>query len=489
MKDIKIYPSSWYYNACVHGFLETLAWGLGGEGSCAEEGSRVIQEKILQDDGSAIITGCLAVAIFGDESVFMPEDYHCRPAPRGLEKLKRLARWWAERSWNEGFVGKRHRGDVLGPLERLNAVCSRLFSRNCPYENLVQPKWNKIEFLNNWFERNCSSTVSAVNCSFCGEPFFPDPDPAARVYDLYFTRPMSKNLGNSPDGFPNMFWDGKPNLPVCRTCRSYFLHFHFVYKNRFFVNTGSFLSNWYLNRLISGRLEGDISHNRVAFLDALKYDSQLRRGISGWGLQNIEMVLFEEGDVLYYPVSARLAKLLLVPQISSLLGKIVKISGQSIVWDCILKERFDYLPIVIYKSLRVFLAGSNHGDDAEIINKNLKDTEAILYTIELYNEIKKNLSTKKGGFGLGYLNVRGLKNVASSAPLLNDNMVFRLLELTRLNKKSDVYHLLLRAYVAAGVAFPDVLIDLFEIRDDELFKTGVYAFISGLSPGTKEKTE
>lgn len=49
IRDIKIYPSSWYYNACVHGFLEILAWGLG------EEGDRIIEEQILQHDGTALI--------------------------------------------------------------------------------------------------------------------------------------------------------------------------------------------------------------------------------------------------------------------------------------------------------------------------------------------------------------------------------------------------------------------------------------------------
>jgi len=480
MKGIEIYPSSWYYNACVHGFLETLAWGLG------EEGSRKIEEDILQDDGRAVIPGRLAEAIFSDESVPMPESYFGFPVPNELKGMKRLAWWWAGKSYQEGFVGKTQREKDLGPHERVNAVCSRLFSKNCPYENLAQPKWDKTIFLNRWFEKNDDTAGDRVRCSFCGEVFTTESAPDMRVYDLYFTRPMSAKLGSSPDGFPNLFWDNKPNLPVCRICRSYFLHFHLVNINGFFVNTGSLLSNWHLNRLISGKSKREMYQHHRSLLDAMRYDPQLRKGISGWGLQNMEIVLFERGDVHYYPVSARLAKLLLVPQISGLVGKI---ADQGIIWDCIIKERFDYLPVIIYKSLHVFLTGTNPGNDTEVINTRPKDNEPIVDAIELYNEIKRNLSREKGGAGMSYINTKEIRNAAASAPLpLNDNMVFRLLELTRLNRKSDVYHLLLRVYVAKEMMFPDVLVNLFGVRDDEIFKTGIYAFISGLCPETEEKS-
>lgn len=78
-----------------------------------------------------------------------------------------------------------------------------------------------------------------------------------------------------------------------------------------------------------------------------------------------------------------------------------------------------------------------------------------------------------------------LRKEAEEAPInLGDNrgksLIYRLLELTRMNKKSNAYHLLLRVYITNGKSFPKHLSRLFEIEDSELFKNGIYAFVSGL---------
>ena len=55
MKDVVIYPSSWYYNACVQGFLEVLAYGLG---------EQIVTDEFLQNDGTVKIPGDLMEAVF-----------------------------------------------------------------------------------------------------------------------------------------------------------------------------------------------------------------------------------------------------------------------------------------------------------------------------------------------------------------------------------------------------------------------------------------
>lgn len=88
---------------------------------------------------------------------------------------------------------------------------------------------------------------------------------------------------------------------------------------------------------------------------------------------------------------------------------------------------------------------------------------------------------------MSYLDINQLRNLGNGAPLnQDDNLVFRLLELTRLYRKADVYHLLLRIYVAAGKEFPEQLARVFTVRDPNLFKTGIYAYISGLKPKKEE---
>jgi CRISPR-associated protein Cst1 len=61
------------------------------------------------------------------------------------------------------------------------------------------------------------------------------------------------------------------------------------------------------------------------------------------------------------------------------------------------------------------------------------------------------------------------------------------MELARLGKKAEVYHLLLRQYISSGRTFPPALAWLFEIEDDALFKNGIYAYLAALR--NQEKAE
>lgn len=484
MKDIVIYPSSWYYNACVQGFLEILAWGLG------DNGLQIVEEKLLQDDGRVVIPGELAEAIFGDSNVPMPARFDCVPVPKELAGTKRIVWWWVGKGYDQGFIRQIDRQrDLETSLEIVETVTRNLLvgSRNRNYNSLVQPEQDKVMFLNDWFSRAYKEN-DGISCSFCGTQFVSDFK--ERVLDEFFTLSMSKWLGSSLSGFPNLFWNGQPNLIVCKTCRSFFLCFHLIHDNRFFINSNSFLVNWHLNRLMAGTII-----KRRTLLNALHYDPQLRRGVSNWGLQSMEVLIFQyvrnnagriEDILNYYPLSARLAKLFLIPRLSSLIAKV----SNERVWDLILTERFDYLSVIIYKSLRAYITGKQYDEDPDILNPWGRDYKGqpIVNLIEFYSELIRYLEREKGGRGVAFVNVKELRNIASTAPLsLNDGLVFRLLELTRLNRKADVYHILLRLYVARDKTFPTPLSDLFTIRDSELFKNGVYAFISGLKIDSESK--
>lgn len=247
--DIIIYPSSWYYNACVQGFLEVLAWGLG------ENGSRIIEKRILQSDGRVVIPGDLAEAIFSTDNVLMPDGYNERLVPSEFKKMKRLSWWWAAAGYEAGFMRKNDRGKNLSNAEIVETVCRSLFHKNAPYPNHAQLVWDtdtKIAFLNEWFNPDHYQKRMGVICSFCGQNY--NPDSEARVYDAFFTKSLSTALGSGPGVFPNRFWDGNPNLTTCKSCRSFFLCFHFVQRNRFFINSDSLQVNWHLNRLLAGKL-------------------------------------------------------------------------------------------------------------------------------------------------------------------------------------------------------------------------------------------
>ncbi|APC08927.1 type I-B CRISPR-associated protein Cas8b1/Cst1 [Neomoorella thermoacetica] len=484
MQDIEIYPASWYYNACVQGFLEVLAYGLG------EKGEEILAGKILQEDGRAVIPGDLMDAAFKPRGTPFPDGYVFREVPAELPGLKRIGWWWVEKSYDMGFMRKEDRGKSVNEVEKIETVARSLFHKNANYPNLAQLTWDltkKLSFINNWFALEEARDPS-LSCSFCGRQCNPDLD--GSVYETSFTRSLSIYLGNSPAVFPNLFWDTRPDLIMCKQCRSYFLCFHLVSKNRFFINSDSLLVNWHLNRLLTGRT-GRNGHKTL--LSAMQYDRQLRRAVGSWGLQNMELLIFTQDSVEYYPISALLARLLLIPRVSSLIGQI----ANDRIWEIILQERFDYLPTVIYKSLRALLKGGNNEKDPEVVFQDPTNVAPVINLIHLYYTIRQQLARNEGGKGMmGYLDLKAIQAAAAEAPVdlnsnLDKNLVYRLLELTRLNKKTEVYHLLLRLYLTSGdnKQFPASLASLFATSDSELFKTGIYTFIAGLKANENDEPQ
>lgn len=70
------------------------------------------------------------------------------------------------------------------------------------------------------------------------------------------------------------------------------------------------------------------------------------------------------------------------------------------------------------------------------------------------------------------------------------NIVFRILELTRLGKRSEVFHIILRELLNAKEKLSHSLIEAFNpVYSDEMFKVFIYSFLSGLLGQTKSKGE
>jgi CRISPR-associated protein Cst1 len=473
MSDVVIYPSTWYYNACVQGFLEILAWGLG------KDGQRQVEE-MLQDDGRVVIQHELMEAVFSTNDRPSPIGYTLKDSK--IPDLKRIGWWWVEKS-------KKSSGN--NPEDDMNSTCLSLFGTNKTFYPCLlthNDKMNRADFLNSWFV--CESS-GKFHCSFCNS--LCQLDETMKDKYNYFSRELSKLLGSTKDRFPNSFWNITPDLLICKHCRSYFLFFHIAHQNRFFINSDSLKVNWHLNHLLSVQINKQRDWQQQTLMNAVHYDPQLRRTLGSWGLQNLEIVIFNRGEVNCYPISADLAKLLLIPSISSLISKI----SNRTVWDIVLKERFDYLLTIIYKSLRVFLADKDKDTekDPDLIkiwgSGSTRNITPITNIIELYQEIRKY---QEGGEKVGYINYSVLRKEARQALIdlgnnRGKNLVFRLLELTRMNKKSSVYHLLLRVYITSGTEFPEQLSRLFQVKDSELFKNGIYAFVSALKSSEENNIE
>ncbi|OPY56697.1 MAG: hypothetical protein A4E55_01965 [Pelotomaculum sp. PtaU1.Bin035] len=466
MKDIILYPSSWYYNACVYGFLEVLDHGLG---------TNKVEEKILNtDDGTARIPGYLLGKMYTPlgqlDGKFI-----------SISELTNLAWWWILLGAERGFLNKTIRekwkaGDS-NSSEIMGAVFGNLLAGPASnYRSLGQSQWSdskKIEFLNNWFSIDKEEVVKAsdVHCGFCGTAF--NISSQERYIDKFFTMSMASNLGLSVDGFPNLNWDYNPNLPVCSVCRSQFLCFHFVRKKGFFINTESLLINWHINRLLSDKLQKKRGPVHQALMEGMKLDPQLRRTLGGWGMQRMEMIQFNGDKVEYFQIPPHLSNLFLIPEFSYLIGNM----KNKLALDYLFKGRHEYFQEMIYKSIRERLSGQS-GKDPEA-KLEWGDVNLVL---RLYQQIRINLSGKGG---MRTVDLNRLSKCAAGAPAFlkeeKSSLVFRLLELTRMGKKEDVYHLLLRAFIAESKPFPDELRKAFNIDDAALFKNSIYAFIAGLS--------
>jgi CRISPR-associated protein Cst1 len=149
MSDVVIYPSTWYYNACVQGFLEILAWGLG------KDGQRQVEE-MLQDDGRVVIQHELMEAVFSTNDRPSPIGYTLKDSK--IPDLKRIGWWWVEKS-------KKSSGN--NPEDDMNSTCLSLFGTNKTFYPCLlthNDKMNRADFLNSWFV--CESS-GKFHCSFC----------------------------------------------------------------------------------------------------------------------------------------------------------------------------------------------------------------------------------------------------------------------------------------------------------------------------------
>jgi CRISPR-associated protein Cst1 len=456
---ISYYPSSWYYNACVHGFLEILANELGSE---------FLEERILQEDGTLLL----------DDSVLstLLECFDCYPhipvkikPPSGLPDLKRLAWWWVTGSMKV----KGTEDEPWSDQEKLDKTVSSYFVGNKGfYVNLVQPRDDKAIFLNQWFTGN-NSDKAAINCSFCGQAFAINEQ--EKEYYHYLTSAISSIISSST-AFPNLFFDGQPVDPICRQCRWPLICFHLVNPNGLFVNTGSFLLNWHLNKLLS-RQSSFSATKYSRLVDSLFNESRLRAALGAWGLQGIEVVLFDIKGIKNYVLSSNLTRLLLNPAVA---GPLRRISNARI-YDIFFSERFAEFSYALYTGLRKSVNTSG------IAVYELRELQsiAILYgaILNLNKGDEKMDSMRLISYGKSApIRVRE-KNKPNNADL---NLVFRLLELTRNNHRSEAYHLLLRKYIVSGMQFPGELSKVFIYDDPEMFKNGIFTYITGITGQSQE---
>jgi CRISPR-associated protein Cst1 len=558
VKDVVIYPSSWYYNACVQGFLEVLAWGLG------ENGPQIVEEQFLQDDGRVVIPGELVEAIFSSQGTKFPQKYEFKEVPGELQELKRIAWWWVEYTGNifsvnhfvdvpEEVVDEVFNLFLIGEgiekiAKNLNEfgyskcdgnkwnvedvtlviannlywcklaedkqknvlmefVFRQMFSKGKTYQNLTQLirgetsqlRSHKIRFLNDWF---CKTTKGELICSFCNSPCTVGDTSRKTLFSLE----LSKMLGSSVGEFPNSFWDSNSMLVMCDQCRSFFICFHLIADARLrdvsFVNTGNLSVNWHIKRLLG---ENDKTGKSSTLLSQ---KSEQVKGLMGmWAKQGIEVIKISGSDVKVYEISDHILDIMLNFEIQNLLGKLRYENNP--LEELVLDQKIADFLLVIYKHLNRCLAGfsfskkedrpkdrylnSDLFDEKMEIKKGLryeKQNSFIQNCILLYQVLIKEFADERRLLQLGRLIPQDLIKCADTAPASLtvksqsgsvSGLIFKLLELTRLGKRNEVYYVLLRAYLAEGKQLPPELNTVFQLEHTDDFKNYIYAYISGLN--------
>jgi len=255
---------------------------------------------------------------------------------------------------------------------------------------------------------------------------------------------------------------------------------HFVFpknsKKEIFVNVPSFKAIWYLNEAIKAYkdLNIELSVSRAV----AEVHMKLQRLLGVWERQNIEIVNYDGKSYSVYYVPQRTVDLLLNTRISSILNSINSIK---IFETVIYPERLNKLIEVEYFLLKYFL---NPGDDSkikeyiEVFDPKKKRYYAWMIP-ELFQEVRNTLGVET------VVPVWKMRELGREVSQLFERTRYRLLELIRLAKKDEVYHLLLKTYMANKKPFPEELNRVFS-ENDENFKNLMFAYVSGIISGGEE---
>jgi len=509
---IVIYPQSWLHNANVYGFLKVI-----NEKSKEGKISFGVMD-ILKDDGTVILLDEMLDEMYENDNlegvtfprlfVFMMEEIVKREG--SIEKAY---------NYFKGNIG--YYENYIANVSLTNKEIDELLplvSNEQQREILLQVKEKKIkipqikkkskELLSKFDDRDLeelrnfllqsekekfrvylSEIIRSIfrkpdlsgseRCFLCGNPLRLSENTSIRQRKQ-FSRILFKEFSSSEGEFPNSFWNINNEYHLCDLCSQFALFRHFVFpknsKKEIFVNVPSFKAIWYLNEAIKAYkdLNIELSVSRAV----AEVHMKLQRLLGVWERQNIEIVNYDGKSYSVYYVPQRTVDLLLNTRISSILNSINSIK---IFETVIYPERLNKLIEVEYFLLKYFL---NPGDDSkikeyiEVFDPKKKRYYAWMIP-ELFQEVRNTLGVET------VVPVWKMRELGREVSQLFERTRYRLLELIRLAKKDEVYHLLLKTYMANKKPFPEELNRVFS-ENDENFKNLMFAYVSGIISGGEE---
>ncbi|BCS82326.1 type I-B CRISPR-associated protein Cas8b1/Cst1 [Anaerocellum diazotrophicum] len=389
MDKLTLYPGNWLYNASVIGFLNVISWKLGED----------VIENWLNEDGSISI----------DKTIFEPVKVGKENIPKSLvcyveyltenEDIEE----WLENKDKKGNSNREKLEEYYNEMGefgyKLVRAFNKLFSKNMPYQNLVQQGDRKefIIFLLNLF--SMANNKVTYRCDLCGNERAIEPDETSKLEKRLFKFDLmhSSLLGPSAGEFPNSFWNNNASLRICPICSYFIIHHHLAVTqledgSEIFINAPSFLIMWYLNKYVKAINEKVKTSEARKLLGmsvmemALKVNIQLGK----WTMMNIEVVSKlkvrhkkkVDYNLEFYSLPHEVISLLLNRKISSILTEI----GETSILNLVLSQNYERIMEIGEKVFKIALQKLSEESNKTKKDKSDEDDEFIAHYFQLVKE-------------------------------------------------------------------------------------------------------
>jgi CRISPR-associated protein Cst1 len=338
-KEIRLYPSNWWYNAGVIGLMRVF------------QSINNIEESFLQDDG------CIKIDRNIFEKINVDKNYFSEGKVSSIVGNSPIYRNYLQENWKPSFKYFINHLKNLAQYDDDCGICGIGFYLPDNIINSCQDKENLKKFLQ-----------------------------GIRILDVRL------NYNLAPSGkFPNSFWNYN-SLKVCDLCGYILIHHHIPFESaktqsgEIFINAPSFKVMWYLNKFAEQMLSKNKSYQiqEILGMSFIEFAQKVAVTLGAWSMMNIEMIIKKSDRIDYYSLPIEITRVLLQKEIASLISS----TNEPIVLDTILSGKFSQLITLSHDVVRSLITKTKAGAVSQLKNKDtfsLKRLSEILP--ELYSRI------------------------------------------------------------------------------------------------------
>ncbi|MFZ5987573.1 MAG: type I-B CRISPR-associated protein Cas8b1/Cst1 [Bacillota bacterium] len=377
-----------------------------------------------------------------------------------------------------------------------------LAGKNIIY-TIIKNAWNGVAFL------NAQTKIPDMYIDY--KEYFVDKtleylkqDLSKHKYNCFMCNNKIKDMSNdlsflNMTGFdtnrkPSHVWNFINDIVVCPVCKLVYscipAGFSYVYGNGIFINENQRVEN---SVRINYRIKHDILHNEEskgiynAFGTMIRALYESINDSEKYELADIQVVRYEDEKYRFNLLSKNVLKVLYDSRDE--LNSIIKTGFQEVntffrLYDEVMKKLLnnENLFILIHKVITIKIskpqdARYNESHIRSLINVNLKYMKGVGYMEGTEKDIVKTAS------GAGYYLREAYKSKNSENKL--NGISYRLLNALKTNNKNMFMDTILNCYLYTNKPIPTFITDC--LKDDNVFKTIGYAFVTGLIDGKKSE--